>query len=428
MIPVEAYVADLLAGITALEPVEVDVADALGCVLADDVVARHAVPPFTNSAMDGFALRAADLGDLDPATEAVPGADSSEPTTPITLPVAGDIAAGDNAVYRCEPGQAWRIMTGARVPEGADTVVKVEDTTTPAGIVALPDEVTILRVPRAGANVRHAGEDCRVGDVIIRRGEILSPAALSSAASVGYARLKVRPRVRVGVVSTGDELVSAGNDLDLAQIPDSNSVLLRALLERADADVVTVTHSGDDAEEFAATLARMCADVDLIVTSGGVSAGAYDVVKAAADTIDLRFNQVAMQPGKPQGFGRVRAGDNSALLCALPGNPVSVFVSFHVFVRPVLAALTGRGDAAQAVTVAATTSSGWRSPAGKRQFVPVHVTWPRQAGNTPIARPTHRLGSRSHFVASLHEATGLAVIAEDVTDVAAWSIIDVIVV
>lgn len=424
MIPVETYVGDLLAEITALEPVEVEVVDALGCVLAEDVVARHAVPPFTNSAMDGFALRAADLGDFFPA----PGADPGKPTAPITLPVAGDIAAGDNTAYRCEPGQAWRIMTGARVPEGADTIVKVEDTTTPAGIVDLPEQVTIVRVPRAGANVRHAGEDCRIGDVVIRGGEVLSPAALSSAASVGYARLKVRPRVRVGVVSTGDELVSAGGKLDLAQIPDSNSVLLRALLERADAEVVAVSHSGDEAEEFAATLARMCADVDLIVTSGGVSAGAYDVVKAAANTIELHFTQVAMQPGKPQAFGRVRVGTDTALLCALPGNPVSVFVSFHVFVRPVLATLTGRTDAAQAVTMAATTSMGWRSPAGKRQFVPVHVTWPRQAGETPIARPTHRLGSRSHFVASLHEATGLAVIPEDVTDVAAWSIIDVIVV
>ncbi|MDO5728532.1 MAG: molybdopterin molybdotransferase MoeA [Actinomycetaceae bacterium] len=419
MIPVETYTAQLLADVSPLPVRTIEIEDALGCVLAQDVRAREAVPRFTNSAMDGFAVRAEDLGTC-------AGEDDEADT--ITLPVAGDIPAGDNAEHTCQPGTAWRIMTGARLPLGANTVVKVEDTTSCPGIVEMPSEVTIVRVPQPGANVRKAGKDCRVGDTVLRAGDVLTPAALSSAVSVGYGSVPVRPRVRVAVISTGDELVEAGQALDGAQIPDSNSVLLRGLLQRADAEVVRISRAKDNPEAFADAVMSVCGEVDLIITSGGISAGAYDVVKAAAGEIGLNFSQVAMQPGKPQGFGRVQAGSHMAWLCALSGNPVAVFVSFQVFVRPLLAALTGQSAHAYAPIVPASVSTGWRSPEGKRQFVPVRIDWSARQENRPVADPTHSLGARSHFVASLHQANGLAVVPESVTRVEAGDILDVIVV
>lgn len=432
MIPVEAYVAQLLENVSPLSARTIGIDNALGCVLAEDLPAREPVPRFTNSAMDGFALRAQDLH-VDMVNNALGETGESENNcreliSGITLPVAGDIPAGDNAEHTCEAGTAWRIMTGARMPLGADTVVKVEDTTSSPGIVEVPSEVTIVSPPKPGANVRKTGKDCRRGDVVLRAGEILTPAALSSAASVGYASIPARPRVRVAVISTGDELVDAGQPLKEAQIPDSNSVLLRGLLSRADAEVVHVCHSEDNAEAFAAAVTDTCPDVDLIITSGGISAGAYDVVKAAAGTIGMSFSQVAMHPGRPQGFGHVQAGSHTAWLCALPGNPVAVFVSFQVFVRPLLAALTGQSAHSYAPLVPASVSTGWSSPEGKRQFVPVHIDWWARQDNRPVAEPTHGLGARSHFVASLHAANGLAVVPEEVTQVEAGDILDVIVV
>lgn len=448
---VDEYLNQVLAQVKSLPPTLMPVAETLGATLAEDVSARFPVPPFTNSAMDGFAVRACDLPDVleetstpaagtDKNREAVdsaaqnktqlpsaPGDDGAQKTLPLTLPVEADIAAGDNADYRLSAGHAIRIMTGARMPAGADTVVKVEDTTLPAGPLDLPKEVTIVRCPRAGANVRKAGEDAAVGDLVLNAGTVLTPAALSSAVSIGYSELPVYRRPRVAVISTGLELRPAGAALKGAQIPDSNSVLLEALLRRQDAIASGVYSSDDEPEVFAKTLQQAAQGADLIVTTGGVSAGAYDVVKQVGLSGGLAFTKVAMQPGKPQGFGTIAAPDGAAVYVAtLPGNPVSVFVSFHVFVRPILAALAGKEGRAALQTRAATTTVAWKSPAGKRQFVPVHLTEAQRVGDTPTITPTHRLGARSHFVASLHQANALAIVPEEVTQVDQWSLVDVL--
>ncbi|MDU5268786.1 MAG: molybdopterin molybdotransferase MoeA [Varibaculum cambriense] len=449
---VDEYLNQVLTQVNSLPPTVMPVAEALGATLAEDVFARFPVPPFTNSAMDGFAVRSCDLPNVlentsTPAatgaeksattvpaatpsqTElpSAPGDDGAKKTLPLTLPVEADIAAGDNGDYQLSPGHAIRIMTGARMPAGADTVIKVEDTTLPAGPLDLPKEVTIERCPRAGANVRKAGEDAAVGDLVLSAGTVLTPAALSSAVSIGYSELPVYRRPRVAVISTGLELRPAGASLKGAQIPDSNSVLLEALLRRQDVIVSGVYSSDDEPEVFAKTLEQAAQGADLIVTTGGVSAGAYDVVKQVGLSGGLAFTKVAMQPGKPQGFGSIAAPDGADVYVAtLPGNPVSVFVSFHVFVRPVLAALSGKEGRAALQTRAATTTVAWKSPAGKRQFVPVHLTEAERVGDTPTVTPTHRLGARSHFVASLHQANALAIVPEEVTEVEQWSLVDVL--
>ena len=449
---VDEYLNQVLTQVNSLPPTVMPVAEALGTTLAEDVFARFPVPPFTNSAMDGFAVRSGDLPDVlentsipevtqtektaesVPATTpsqtelpSAPGDDGAKKTLPLTLPVEADIAAGDNGDYQLSPGHAIRIMTGARMPAGADTVIKVEDTTLPPGPLDLPKEVTIERCPRAGANVRKAGEDAAVGDLVLAAGTGLTPAALSSAVSIGYSELPVYRRPRVAVISTGLELRPAGATLKGAQIPDSNSVLLEALLRRQDVVVSGVYSSDDEPEVFAKTLQQAAQGADLIVTTGGVSAGAYDVVKQVGLSGGLAFTKVAMQPGKPQGFGTIAAPDGANVYVAtLPGNPVSVFVSFHVFVRPVLAALSGKEGRAALQTTPPTTKVAWKSPAGKRQFVPVHLTEAERVGDTPTVTPTHRLGARSHFVASLHQANALAIIPEDVTEVEQWSLVDVL--
>ncbi|WP_308517068.1 gephyrin-like molybdotransferase Glp [Varibaculum cambriense] len=449
---VDEYLNQVLTQVNSLPPTVMPVAEALGATLAEDVFARFPVPPFTNSAMDGFAVRSCDLPNVlentsTPAATgaeksattvpaatpsqselpSAPGDDGAKKTLPLTLPVEADIAAGDNGDYQLSPGHAIRIMTGARMPAGADTVIKVEDTTLPAGPLDLPKEVTIERCPRAGANVRKAGEDAAVGDLVLAAGTVLTPAALSSAVSIGYSELPVYRRPRVAVISTGLELRPAGASLKGAQIPDSNSVLLEALLRRQDVIVSGVYSSDDEPEVFAKTLEQAAQGADLIVTTGGVSAGAYDVVKQVGLSGGLAFTKVAMQPGKPQGFGSIAAPDGADVYVAtLPGNPVSVFVSFHVFVRPVLAALSGKEGRAALQTRAATTTVAWKSPAGKRQFVPVHLTEAERVGDTPTVTPTHRLGARSHFVASLHQANALAVVPEEVTEVEQWSLVDVL--
>ena len=266
-----------------------------------------------------------------------------------------------------------------------------------------------------------------MGDLVLAAGTVLTPAALSSAVSIGYSELPVYRRPRVAVISTGLELRPAGASLKGAQIPDSNSVLLEALLRRQDVIVSGVYSSDDEPEVFAKTLEQAAQGADLIVTTGGVSAGAYDVVKQVGLSGGLAFTKVAMQPGKPQGFGSIAAPDGAAVYVAtLPGNPVSVFVSFHVFVRPVLAALSGKEGRAALQTRAATTTVAWKSPAGKRQFVPVHLTEAERVGDTPTVTPTHRLGARSHFVASLHQANALAIVPEEVTEVEQWSLVDVL--
>ena len=447
----EAYIAELLAALEPLPAVVLPLAEAHGLVLAEDATAALPVPPWTNSAMDGYAVRAADAA----------GAGLS----PVVLPVGGDVPAGA-APAPLEPGTAQRIMTGAMLPEGADAVVRVEDTDQEPGPRPLPERVEIRTAPRPGLNVRRAGENVGVGDPVLGAGAVLSAAALSALASTGAGSVRAVPRARVAVVSTGAELVDPGAALPVGSIPDSNSVLLSGLVVEHGAALASVTRSADTAASLAGALTSAAASADLIVTSGGVSAGAFDPLtmlaedraaldqdRAAGAAIRLRFARVAMQPGKPQGHGTVRADDGREVpLIMLPGNPVSVLVSFRTIVAPALARLMGHdgvggtgetsgsggGPAALVLPrtgarppVRARAAEAWKTAGGRRQYIPVRfvpapagaaapgaataetVPQPSDGAVGPAywVAPTHRLGSGSHLVASLPAAQALAVVA-----------------
>ena len=447
----EAYIAELLAALEPLPAVVLPLAEAHGLILAEDAAAALPVPPWTNSAMDGYAVRAADAA----------GADQS----PVVLPVDGDVPAGA-VPAPLGPGTAQRIMTGAMLPEGADAVVRVEDTDQEPGPRPLPERVEIRVAPRPGLNVRRAGEDVGVGDPVLGAGAVLSAAALSALASTGTGSVRAVPRARVAVVSTGAELVDPGAALPAGSIPDSNSVLLAGLVVEHGAALASVARSADTAASLAGALTAAAASADLIVTSGGVSAGAFDPLtmlaedraaldqdRAAGAAIRLRFARVAMQPGKPQGHGTVRSDDGREVpLIMLPGNPVSVLVSFRTIVAPALARLMGHDGvggtggasgsgggpgagplprAGARPPVRARAAEAWKTAGERRQYIPVRFvpapvgaaapgaataeTAPRPSdgavGPAYWVAPTHRLGSGSHLVASLPAAQALAVVA-----------------
>ena len=441
MIPLEDYVTRVLEPLSPLEASRLALGDAHGRVLAEDVTAAVPVPPWTNSAMDGYAVRAEDTT-------------GASPQTAVVLPVSGDVPAGA-APQPLVAGTTQRIMTGAMLPEGADAVVKVEDTDQVPGPHPLPDRVEIRAAVRPGLSIRRAGEDLGAGDPVMAAGTRLSAAAVSALASVGLGSVPVAARARVAVVSTGAELCDAGESLAPGTIPDSNGLLLAGLVSEHGADCVSVARSGDSAEELAAVLRRAAAGADLIVTSGGVSAGAFDplTMLAHADQhegapVHLDFVKVAMQPGKPQGHGWVRADDGRRVpIICLPGNPVSVLVSFTTIVAPALARLADVDsclpDLPGRPTLTARAAAAWLTPPGRRQHVPVRFTEPptelvagsvagADAGDRIGARsgpdaapgtgvswvtPTHRLGSGSHLVASLPAAQALAVVAAEVESV-----------
>ena len=311
----KALVADLVG---SLPVVELPVADCLGLVLARDLVAPISLPPFDNSAMDGYAVRAADLA----------GASREHP---VTLPVAEDIPAGRTDLVPLTQGTVHRIMTGAPVPPGADAVIQVELTDAGTSTVALYAEV------ERGTHLRLAGEDVVTGGVVLAAGTVLGPVQLGLAAAVGLATLAVHRRPRVLVLSTGSELVSPGTPLLPGQIYESNGIMLAAAVRAAGGEAELLRFVPDDVTSFHAALADRLAGADLLITSGGVSAGAYEVVKDALTGQGVTFYKVAMQPGGPQGAGRYQG----VPVVTLPGNPVSAAISFEIFVRPALLAAAG---------------------------------------------------------------------------------------
>jgi len=397
VITVEQYQESVLDRVEPLAPRHVPVSEAHGLRLAEDVLAVLAVPPFANSAMDGFAVRAADV--------AAAGEDA-----PLTLPVVGDVPAGTTHPAAVVPGSAVRVMTGAPLPPGADAIVPVELTDQPPGAAGLPSHVVVRAAVEAGRHVRGEGEDIRPGDVVLRAGTVLAATHLSAAVSAGHGELLVHPRPRVGVLATGDELCPPGTDPGPGRIPDSNSLLLAALVREAGAEPVPLGTVGDDPAELRAAVHDALERVDVLVTSGGVSVGTKDVVKAAlAD--QLGFTTVAMQPGKPQGFGVL---EGRLPVFALPGNPVSVMVSFHVHVAPALRRMLGLP--ARLPLGTARAGVGWRCPPGRRQYLPVLLE--DDGVDLPSVRPASAGGSGSHLVASLALAQALAVVPEDVDAVA----------
>jgi molybdopterin molybdotransferase len=344
--------------------------------------------------MDGYAVRSADVA----------GASTQEP---VTLTVLADLPAGSDARPTVVAGMAVRIMTGAVVPAGADAVVPVEQTD--GGL----EVVLIAQAPEPGAYIRRAGQDASAGDVVLTAGIVLGPTQVAAAASAGCDTLLVHRRPRVAVLSTGSELVPPGHTLRLGQIPDSNSYLLAAAVRAAGCEAVRVGTVQDDATSLRSVLADLDGSVDAIVTSGGVSMGAYDVVKEVlAPESGMAFVEVAMQPGKPQGLGSLSGGTP---VFALPGNPVSVFVSFEVFVRPALLRMRGLVDVNRP-EVTAVVVDGWRCPAGRTQYMPVTFE-DEDTSMEPRIRRAGPGGSDSHLVASLALAQGLAVVEADTEQV-----------
>ncbi|MFE0327892.1 gephyrin-like molybdotransferase Glp [Streptomyces sp. NPDC058960] len=421
---VDEHLEDILTTVRPLEPIELNLLDAQDCVLVDDVMVPLSLPPFDNSSMDGYAVRVADV------------AGASE-EFPAVLTVIGDVAAGAADLLHVGPGQAARIMTGAPLPPGAEAVVPVE--WTDGGLGGGPvsgmrarslapegaaGQVRVHRPAEARAHVRAEGSDVRAGDLALAAGTVLGPPQIALLAAIGRGTVRVRPRPRVVVLSTGSELVQPDEELAAGQIYDSNSFALTAAARDAGAIAYRVGAVADDADTLRSTIEDQLVRADLMVTTGGVSVGAYDVVKEALSSVGdadeagggVEFRKLAMQPGKPQGFGSI--GPDHTPLLALPGNPVSSYVSFELFVRPAIRTLMGLPDVHRPRTRAVLKADkALTSPAGRRQFL---------RGTYADGMVTPVGGAGSHLIAALAQADALIVVPEDDTSVEPGAEVEVV--
>jgi molybdopterin molybdotransferase len=392
---VDEHLALILDRIRELPAYDQPLLETLGLPAVADVVSPLSLPVFDNSAMDGYAVVFRDVAD-------------AAPERPVHLPVVGEIAAGQTQIFAMSPGTAVRIMTGAPIPTGCTTVVPVEDTDD--GVA----KVLIHRAPTEGQHIRRAGEDVMKGDTVLRAGDRIDARRAGLLASVGIGRVATHPRPRVVIMSTGSELVEPGEPLGRDSIYDANSYLLAAAARQAGAIAYRVTASPDDPEAFVEALSDQLVRADVVVTSGGVSKGTHDVVKEAlAGLGTVTFREVAMQPGKPQGFGVI--GEDDTPIFTLPGNPVSSYVSFELFVVPALRKMMGRTPLNRTL-VRAKIAADVTSLKGRRQFLR-GVFEPKVGGS--IVTPAG--GAGSHLMGGLAQSNALIVLAEDVTAVAAGS-------
>ncbi len=358
----------------------------LGLTLGQEIVAENNIPPFDNSAMDGYAVRSADIG----------GASLEDPAD---LAVIGDLPAGKAPTAPLGKGQAIRIMTGAPIPQGSDTVVPVELTR------ADEDRVSILEELSDGANVRRAGEDIKTGQSVMSSGTPIGPAELGMLASLGCASVKCFRRAVVGIISTGDELLPVGEELSPGKIRDSNSYTAYGMVKDAGAEPLRLGIVGDQAEVLEKTILDNVERVDVFVTSGGVSVGDYDMVKDVLAKIgEMNFWKVAMRPGKPQAFGHVQGKP----LFGLPGNPVSVMVSFEQFVRPALLAMMGREDILRPQVKAVLDSPLGRKK-GRAEFIRVIAEWRDGCYHARVTGP-----QGSGILSSMVKGNALAILPKDV--------------
>ena len=395
---VEKHLADILTTITPMMPTRLGLAEAEGLVLAQDVTATQALPAFDNSAMDGYAVHAEDVL-------------AASEQSPVTLPVVGEITAGDTGAYALAQGSAIRIMTGAMIPNGAELVIPVEWTDGGTARVAIKGTAD------AGHAIRLAGGDARAGEVLVPHGTRLKPMHIAAIAAAGHGSVVVRPRPRVVVLSTGNELAEPGAPIVPGRIWDSNSFMIAAAAREAGCLAYRQAGIEDNAEQVLQTIEDQLVRADLLVTTGGVSMGGeHDVVKSALQRLgSMTFRKVAMQPGMPQGYGTI--GEDSIPIITLPGNPVSAYVSFQVFVRPALGAMQDDGNLGLS-TVRAELTAPLRSPPGRRSYL---------RGMLDGDRIMPLTGQGSHQIATLGRANALIVVPEWVVQMQAGEIADVLV-
>jgi molybdopterin molybdotransferase len=397
LVPIEDHLADILAATRPLTPVRLGLEEAEGGVLAEDAAARRPLPPFDNSGMDGYAVHTSDVA-------------GAAPDAPVTLPVADEIPAGDTRALTVAPGTCARIMTGALMPADADAVVPVE--WTDGGV----KRVAVSQPAPAGNAIRRCGGDVAEGAVMVAAGALLGPAQVGLLAAGGHGTALVRPRPRVAVIATGNELTDPGAPLAPGQIWESNGYMLAAAARQAGARARR-HRVRDDPVAVVTALEELSASSDLLITTGGVSMGGeHDVVKAALGGFAVKFRKVALQPGMPQGFGLIGLGGTPVF--TLPGNPVSAYVSFLLFVRPALQALQGLAPVPRPAT-RAILAGPVRSPEGRRSYLR-GVLDPTAGTVIPLT------GQGSHQLGELARADALIVVPEQATGLDQGEPVDVV--
>ena len=400
MLSTEEALNMVLGSAERLEPVRMPLDDAAGLVLAEDIVARGNVPPFANSAMDGFAVLASDIQH---ASEAMP----------VRLHILEDVPAGSVATQAVRPGTAIRIMTGAPLPEGADTVVHVEVTRTEGS------DVLILLALRTGVNVRHAGEDMTDGTVVLRAASVLRPGEVGVCAAAGHAAVSAYPRVRVAILTTGSELVGAGDELTPGHIRDANAHSLRAQVAAIGALPTVFARVPDTRDAVRSSLEQALAENDVVLTNGGVSVGDYDFVKDVLQDMgaQLVFWRVKQKPGKPLAFWTLGA----KRIVGLPGNPVSCMVCVEEYVRPMIRRMMGFTLVHRPVRTALLDERYAKgSDTGRTHFVRVRL---REEDGILHAALTGPQGSG--ILTSMARAEAIAIIPEDVAILSAGAAVQV---